>query len=56
MKKLEVELDIFNQIRLEKACVSSGKSEDEVIVSALESFLSAEGFKNLSTDKDSVAA
>lgn len=46
MKKIILELDILDQLRLKKAESATGKSIDDLVVKAIENFLSGEGFNN----------
>ena len=56
MEKVILELDILDQLRLMKAGNVTGKSTDELVVQAMEKFLSAEGSNNPDVRTSATAA
>ena len=54
--EITIDLDILGQLRLAKAGEATGKNQDELIVAAFENFLCAQGYNNLATNKEIVAA
>lgn len=56
MKKIILELDILDQLRLLKAGNATGKSTDDLVVQAMEDFLSGEGSNNPDVRASATAA
>ena len=54
--EITIDLDILGQLRLAKAGEATGRSQEELIEAAIDSFLCAQGYNNLTTKEGIVAA